>query len=470
MASRRDQLQSYQFLVQRVISALVMRQTDPAQAPLRRGIGAVFAGAMILVILSAGFAVYGLFTKVGSRSWKVDGAVVIEKETGAAYVYLGGSLHPMLNYASALLASGQPGVVFRESRNSLTGVPRGVALGIDGAPASLPDRHSVIGSAWTLCAVPGADEVGNVTTKTVLLVGQEVPGGRALNDQALLVRSAGDKSVHLIWHSHRYRLNRSQTVLPSLFGAQATVVDVGAAWLNGLPEGAGIGPISVPGKGTPSQALPGRTIGDLMVAQMGSGPQAYLVFGDGLVALTELQKDIVLGESTVQPVQITASEANAAKKSGTKLSSDDETAPPKAPPALTPVAGGRDPVCARQADARAAPMLMVGGGVAGGQSTSAGSTTGATLADRVVVPPGRVAVVRIMASPTATAGSYTVVTDLGIRYPVSSLAALALLGYRPGDAVDMPASLVSRITAGPTLDPEAARQAAAVTPVRPTGG
>ncbi|MEN3308214.1 MAG: hypothetical protein V7603_4416, partial [Micromonosporaceae bacterium] len=41
MASRRDQLQSYQFLIHRVISALVMRETDPAESPLRRGVGAV---------------------------------------------------------------------------------------------------------------------------------------------------------------------------------------------------------------------------------------------------------------------------------------------------------------------------------------------------------------------------------------------------------------------------------------------
>jgi hypothetical protein len=33
MASKRDQLHAYQFLVQRVISALVTRETDPEQPP-----------------------------------------------------------------------------------------------------------------------------------------------------------------------------------------------------------------------------------------------------------------------------------------------------------------------------------------------------------------------------------------------------------------------------------------------------
>ena len=71
MATRRDQLQSYQFLTQRVISAFVMRETDPPQSPLRRGIGAVFAGVMVAVIVGAVFGVYGLLTKVGSNNWKV---------------------------------------------------------------------------------------------------------------------------------------------------------------------------------------------------------------------------------------------------------------------------------------------------------------------------------------------------------------------------------------------------------------
>src|SRR5690348_8776684 len=98
MASRRDQLQSYQFMTQRVISAFVMRETDPAQSPLRRGVGAVFAGLMIAVMVGAGFGVVGLITKVGSNTWKTNGAVVVEKDSGASFLYQDGVLHPMLNY------------------------------------------------------------------------------------------------------------------------------------------------------------------------------------------------------------------------------------------------------------------------------------------------------------------------------------------------------------------------------------
>ena len=45
---------------------------------------------------------------------------------------------------------------------------------------------------------------------------------------------------------------------------------------------------------------------------------------------------------------------------------------------------------------------------------------------------------------------------LGIRYPIPSVDVVAMLGYRPNEAVAMPARLVGRLPVGPTLDPLAA--------------
>ena len=47
MPSRQDQLHSYQFMVQRVVAALVMRETDPAQSPFRRAAGASLASVLV---------------------------------------------------------------------------------------------------------------------------------------------------------------------------------------------------------------------------------------------------------------------------------------------------------------------------------------------------------------------------------------------------------------------------------------
>jgi hypothetical protein len=81
----------------------------------------------------------------------------------------------------------------------------------------------------------------------------------------------------------------------------------------------------------------------------------------------------------------------------------------------------------------------------------------------VVVPGGQVAVIRVLASPTATSGAYDIVTDVGVRYPVVSAEALATLGYVADKAVDVPAEFANLVPAGPTLDPAAAIRAVDVT-------
>ncbi len=142
--------------------------------------------------------------------------------------------------------------------------------------------------------MPSRDLAGNPITTTQLAVGRGPTGGRALGDDALLVRDARTGDTALIWHSHRYRVASPTTVLLSLFGDQRTMVSVGTAWLNGLPEGADIGAITIAGGGARSAAVPGRHVGDLVFDQVGTGAeQFYVVLRDGLAAITELQKDIL---------------------------------------------------------------------------------------------------------------------------------------------------------------------------------
>ena len=63
---------------------------------------------MITILVAAGFGVYGILTEDRHGHVAADGAVVVERETGASFVYFDGRLHPTLNYTSALLAGGRP--------------------------------------------------------------------------------------------------------------------------------------------------------------------------------------------------------------------------------------------------------------------------------------------------------------------------------------------------------------------------
>ncbi|HKT03691.1 MAG TPA: type VII secretion protein EccB [Rugosimonospora sp.] len=455
MASRRDQLQSYQFMTQRVISAFVMRETDPAQSPLRRGVGAVFAGLMIAVMVGAGFGVYGILTKVGSNNWKTDGAVVIEKESGESFLYQDGTLHPMLNYTSALLAATKPNAVFHEAANSLAGTPRGATLGIPGAPRSLPDRGKLLGLPWTLCTV--AASASSRSTTVALLVGEAPAGGQSPGNEGLLVSDASN-NTYLIWQGRRYQLRQPTVVVSALFGAAASV-PVGRAWLNGLPEGADIAPISIgANRGQPSTKVPGRQVGDLVMTQTGTGTQYYIVFDDGLAPINELQTAIYKGQNSMQPTQITVAEQTKVPVSRKVQIPTGDTAPPAKAPTLMPISATQQ-LCAAIPRAGGLPAITSGGDIdQAGPGTATGSTSdsGSALADRVVVPGGHLAVVRAVETPDATVGPFYLVTDQGIRYAVTSEAALNLLGYQATDAVKVLSSLVLRIPAGPTLDPAAA--------------
>lgn len=452
-------------MLQRVISAIVMRETDPFQSPLRRGTGAIFAGVMIAVLTAAVFGVVGLLTKTGSTAWKTEGAIVVERESGAAFVYQNGELHPMLNYGSALLAGDGIQHVFHAPANSLVDVPRGTTLGIAGAPESLPADDRVVGAPWTLCSVPGHNAAGNPTSKTLLVTGRQPAGGHRISSQALLVKDASDGSVYLIWHGHRYLIEDPDRLLPALFTSNDSPALVGSAWLNALPRGLDIGPITIDSQGQESAAVPGRNNGDLVYTQTPSGRQYYVVLDDGLARLTGLQRYIVAAyTSNASPQQISTQEATSAPQSSELKQDNGDASPPSTAPALFHIDASFDESCATFANAGNVPSVVVGGtfdNLGSGVPTTAQTSGGTSLANRVIVPPGHIALVKPMASDTeTTGGAYTLVTDSGIRYPVPSAGVLEKLGYTPDEAVPMPASLVLRIPAGPTLNPKNARKPA----------
>lgn len=452
MATRRDQLHSYQFMNQRVISAFVMRETDPAQSPLRRGIGALFGGLMIAILIGAGFGVYGILTKVGTDQWKTDGSVVVERESGASFVYLGGRLNPALNHASARLAAGRPNPqIFRVAAKSLAEVPRGVTIGIPGAPAALPGPKQQTGLPWTMCAVPGDRPV------SVLLTSSRGPATAPLGNRGFLVKDAGLGMNYLIWHGLKHLVQDSRSTVPALFGA-ATPTLVGTAWLNALPSGVDIAAAAVSRRGKVSNSVPGRRNGEVLVAPTGSGDQFYLVLDDGLAPITALQQAVLNARFPATPTPITVNAAIQVPASRGLTGADGPGQPPAVPPQLTSINPG-ETVCATTVDAVHAPEVATGGSAesfADGVPTTSATGTGKALADVVLVPPSTVQVVRVPGS-----GGYVVVTDLGVRYAVPSADALGMLGYRPASAIDVPTALVDRIPAGVTLDPAAATLPAA---------
>ncbi|MGC4896690.1 type VII secretion protein EccB [Micromonospora sp. DT31] len=462
MASRQDQLHSYQFTVQRAVAALVMRETDPPQSPFRRLAGAGLASVLVAAIALGGVALYGLFTG-GGDSWRETGAVIVEKESGARFVYRDEKLHPVLNYASALLIIGaeQPKTVL-VTRRAIDGVPRGLPLGIADAPDSLPASNRLVRGGWTLCSVAGGEagrgEAGAGAARSALLIGRDATGGRPLGDQGLLVRHP-DGGLHLLWHDRRYPLRDTDRVLAALAATRERAVPVAAALLNTLPAGADLAPPPVGALGTPSEQVTDAAVGDVyLVRNSGGGRQYAVAQRAGLAGITELQAALLLARTGQgEPKPITLGRFAAVPKQP-DLVPGGPTAPPAAPPSLAAAEGGT--LCARAGDDAGVRELHLGATVPEAGTGSAPGARGG-LADQVVVEPGRGALVEAVAAPGATGGAVCVVTDLGRRYALTGADVPGMLGYTGVRPVRLPAGLVDLLPAGSPLDPESARTVAA---------
>ncbi|GIG90952.1 type VII secretion protein EccB [Plantactinospora endophytica] len=463
MPSRQDQLHSYQFMVQRVVGALVMRETDPAQSPFRRAAGATLASVLIALIGIGGSVVYGVFVGGGATKWKDSSVVIVEKESGAQYVYYENTLHPVLNYASALLIVGQPAPkTVSVSRKSLEGQPRGVTLGIRDLPESLAPSNRLVSGGWTICSEPPTGAGG--APKSTLLIGRSAPGGKDLGEQGVLAEHPNGQ-LFLIWHNRRHLIENPDVVVDALWGIDSRRVPVAPALLNALPAGADLGEIRIPNAGEPSEAVDGAKIGEVfLVERQGGGRQFAVAQRDGLYNITELQADILLTTDAVKQgreTRLSQGQYGAIPKKGALVPGNDAAAP-ESTPDIAAAEGGV--VCGDVPDDRGVQTIRLGADMAGvpdPPATTAQSARGGTLADLVVLEPGRGVVVEAAAAPGATGGAISVVTDQGRRHPVTSGEVLGNLGYGAAKRVRMPAGLVTLIPDGPALDPAKARDRAA---------
>jgi len=468
MPTRRDQVQSYQFMMQRVMSAFAHQDTDPVQPAGRRLLGAGLAGVMVAALGLAGMGVYGMLRPGGNKTWRDGSAVIVEKESGTRYVYRDGTLYPMANFASAVLALDGPAKTVRVAASSLLGVPRGPMLGIVGAPDALPPAGRVTAQPWRLCGLPPLAGDSAARGSTSLRIGVESTG-RDLDDEALLVENADTRRLFLVWHGRRHELMDRRVALTALGLDQQPAIVVASAWLDALPAGGPLTTRTVLGRGQPATAVGGALVGQVYVVD-GAGQQYYLVAeARRLAAITPVEARMLLADQAtraayptglVRALPLTPMQAAAAEKQPPPA--HDPGAPPAvAPPVVTPDLA-RFAICAEFGNPVDPPRLTIDPAAAqtGPGTTNRRSPQGTALVDRVEVPPGWAALVEAMPSPDATVGTRYLVSDLGVRHALADQDVQRRLGYPAAVPVRLPAGLVARIPDGPALDPAAARRPA----------
>lgn len=460
MQSRRDQVQAHTYLVGRLTSALVAADPDASETPLRRTTIGWLASVLIGILLVAAFAVFGLIFPGHNQTWRAAGVLIVEKETGTRYLYLGQRLRPVLNFASARLLIGGAPRVESVSRKSLAGVPHGLPVGLVGAPETLPVPSTVNKGAWLVCNHSGGADAKNAVsvrigaTSALTVVGE---------DQAVPVRTpAGDS--HLTWRDRRLRL-AAPWVADALGFGSARLPTVDPRWLGALAAGADLAATAVAGRGSPGPTLDGRPtrVGQVVtVTNTGTRQELYLVRPDGLEPLTQTEAALVLGDpatraaypgSPVAPVPASPAAVSSVRRGATPESRS--AARPLAPPAPVLPATEQALCVHHKADGSRARVAFAptsaGDPPPRSVEDSPGVTRDTRVADAVGVTAGGGALVLPLLAPATAGAAAYLVTDTGVKYPLPSPDAVAALGYRGVRPVLLPPALLALLPTGPAL-------------------
>jgi type VII secretion protein EccB len=459
MWNRREQHQAYRFLTRRIVSAMLSGEPETNELPLRRFTIALIGGVAVAVLVVVGVGVYGLLFPGGARP--TENTIIVERESGAKYVYLQGQLHPVLNWASARLIIGKADPPTRTmSAASLRDVPRGRPVGIASAPDALPDKGSLVGLPWSVCSAPRSPS--SVAVAAHVLAGTVPAGGVTLGEDEGVLASDPDGLRFLIWRDHRL-LVPNNAVLAALGWTGIRPAPVALPFLDALPPGPDLAPLALVGAGgraTATVSGASTTIGQLFRA----GGQYYVMTGNGLAPVGDLTVRLLIAAGA-PTTDTTTGEVGRVLTTG-------PVEPPGLPQQIPTVHGTPDRfamACAvyRGSTALDRPVTVQSFAKVPDEMTLTGpvvtpvdGTGGVPVADRVAVPGGRGALVAALTSPGSTApGSEFLVTDQGIKYqlPRTNLANVATsLGYGDVKPLAVPASILALIPTGPALDPQAA--------------
>jgi len=363
--------------------------------------------------------------------------VIVEKETGARFVYLDGVLHPVLNYTSARLIVGGGGTTVSVSHADLAVTQRGTPLGIPGAPDSLPAAADLFAGGWSVCTDADASNPA--------LIAGGASSGRGLGEDAVYGRTSnGDQ--YLIWHNRRYLIADPRVVVPVPLKGAGSPRSVPDVVINALPPGSDLKAIPID-VGQPS------SVGNLItgtVVYTGDGDQRVygLVRPKDIAIVTPLQKDILGDETTGAPIHVDQRVFDGAAPS-LGVGSDW--------PAQAPTFASTDTsLCVGLTAAGAVSAVSVGDRVAAGSDQVSGQS-------RLVVPGGRAALVRAAVSPgssgTVAAAPTYLLTDDGERFPIADSDALASLGYASATVLTLPSDVVDTVPTGVVLSRSAAQKA-----------
>ncbi|MFI1398192.1 type VII secretion protein EccB [Streptomyces sp. NPDC020681] len=473
MQNKRDQVQAHMFLMGRLTSSMLRADPDSPESPQGRTNRGIAIGVIIAVLVTAGAFVFGLLSPGKKDSWRTSGELIVEKETGARYLFLDGRLRPVRNYASARLLVGADLKAATVSAKSLRGTSVGSAIGIPGGPDRIPSEGQLSDAPWLLCSTPYGEDPDTVST---LAVASEVKG-QPVSAERGIVAQGPDGSLYLLWSGMRLRLDEEKGARESLGYGSVAPYKVAGSLLTSLPAGPDLAPPFIPGQGEPGPRLEDREtrIGQVFgVSVMGAKePRHYVLQQDGLRQIPVTVAALILGDPETRKTAYADETPGViglgpealrgqlapqapARKSPMRL--------PDSPPEALNVPKEVSP-CARIAPAdpgstgTSISITLADIGDLGQpvQATSDVAAKACTQVDRVVVPPDTGVLVQVLNASGTRGSTLYLVSGTGLKYRIPTEEAAKALGYETTPAQGLPSQLLGMLPHGPDLSPKAAQ-------------
>ena len=250
--------------------------------PLRAQSLSFIAGCVLAVIA---IAVCAILAFLRPHTGLGDVPIVMSRESGALYVRVGDTLHPVLNLASARLVTGTDAGPEIVSAADIDKAKRGPLLGIPGAPAVIAKPLTDEESAWTVCD----------NTTTTVIAGHPDGIDRAARQPTVLVtpRAESAATTYLLYDGWRAEVDlRNPAVVWALRLDGVEPRPVSRALLDALPEAPPIASPRVAGAGLPG-ALAGLRVGTVVRVTRVDVNDYFVVLADGVQRIGEVAADLI---------------------------------------------------------------------------------------------------------------------------------------------------------------------------------
>ncbi|MGX9790058.1 type VII secretion protein EccB [Mycobacterium sp. MMS18-G62] len=444
--TNRLHVSGYRFLVRRMEHALVRGDVRMLDDPLRAQSLSLIAGCVLTAVIVGACAVLAFLRPQGALG---NAPIMMVRESGALYVRIGDTVHPVLNLASARLVAGTAANPVAVAQSAIDAARRGPSVGIPGAPATIATPLGEEESTWTVC---------DDATRTIVAAGDVLRDGLSSGRSALATPHAESAATtYLLYDGWRAEVDlRNRAVVRALRLDGVVPRPVSRALLDAIPEAPPIAAPHIPEAGSAGPPpLRGFAVGSVVRVVRTDAVEHYVVLSDGVQRVGEVAADLIRFTDSQRGREIAT------------VAPDVVGAVPVVDPlpvATFPERGGvsAEPVlCAqwRPSGITANSTVLMGNSLPrDGMSVPLAQADGdGPNVDEVVFPHGRSAYVRstgVTGEGDTTAALYYI-NDLGVIFGIHDGDAAHHLGLA-GPAVRAPWPVLARLPRGPELSKEAA--------------